>query len=171
MPTPDRPSRFGELPMSTSRVPARRSRRKPRRLLDKPSDARCSDVTVIKPDGSVEIIPALTAKQLREVTPDRLTIKPALRAKVLIRDCQTCRYCLTTVGPFEIDHVIPVAHGGATQLWNLVTACAECNRRKGANVWKPKPLSVVVRMAAAARANPGKPKRRRPQRNPDRGVA
>lgn len=145
--------------MSTSRIPSRRSRRKPRRLMDKPSGARCSEVRITQLDGTVEIRPALTAAELRRIAPERLAITPSMRARVLKRDCGTCRYCLSTVGPFEIDHVIPVAHGGATKMWNLVTACAECNRRKGAQVWRPKPLEVV--QSIGRRFDPGKPRNRR----------
>lgn len=82
--------------MSTSRIPSRGNRRKPRRLLDKPSGATCGEVTITKADGTVEIRPALTAAQLRRAAPDRLVITPAMRARVLGRDQATCRYCLTT---------------------------------------------------------------------------
>ena len=121
--------------------PRRARRRKSRRLLDKPSGARCGAVTVIRPDGSTDTIPALSAAELRRISPERLIITPVMRQRILRRDRSQCRYCTTTVGPFEIDHVIPVIHGGATELWNLVTACADCNRRKGAQGWRPKPLS------------------------------
>lgn len=34
-------------------------------------------------------------------------------------------------GEFEIDHVVPEFHGGATHESNLVLACLKCNRSKG----------------------------------------
>ncbi len=47
-----------------------------------------------------------------------------------------CAYCEGEEGPFEIDHVHPVALGGSDDPENLVWACRPCNRSKGA-----KPLS------------------------------
>jgi hypothetical protein len=100
-------------------------------------------VRITAPDGTVTTVPALNAADLRKAAPERLTISDELRGRVLKRDMQTCRYCLTTLGPFELDHVIPVAQGGATRLWNLVTACRECNQRKGNQVWRPVRLALV----------------------------
>jgi 5-methylcytosine-specific restriction endonuclease McrA len=63
-----------------------------------------------------------------------------MRAKVAKRDRGTCRYCGTVDGPFEIDHVVPIALGGSNRIGNLVLACRACNAKKNANVWKPRPL-------------------------------
>lgn len=113
---------------------------RPRRT---PSRSNSGPVVITKPDGSVITRRAHSQKQLRRIAPERLPINQTMRARVLHRDRQTCRYCGNIDGPFEIDHVIPVTLGGATKLWNLVTACCECNRRKGALVWKPRPLNVA----------------------------
>ncbi len=53
------------------------------------------------------------------------------RYEVFRRDNYTCQYCgKPTLRP-TIDHVIP-RHRGGTYTWdNLVTACSECNLRKG----------------------------------------
>jgi len=32
---------------------------------------------------------------------------------------------------FEIDHIIPLCHGGKTTLQNLRLLCRKCNRKKG----------------------------------------
>jgi hypothetical protein len=68
----------------------------------------------------------------------RVPIPPKLRFDVLTRDNYTCQYC-GAKGPqaggaatLEIDHRVPVAHGGTNDPVNLVTSCAECNRGKGA---------------------------------------
>lgn len=38
-------------------------------------------------------------------------------------------------GGWEIDHSNPVSRGGTDYLRNLVPACIECNRSKGAQKW------------------------------------
>lgn len=62
----------------------------------------------------------------------RKAISKTLRFEVLKRDSFTCQYCGATAPDvlLEIDHVIPVASGGPTDILNLVTACTECNRGK-----------------------------------------
>lgn len=62
----------------------------------------------------------------------RPTIPAALRSEVLRRDQFTCIYCGIKEGPFDCDHIVPLAAGGATTADNLITACAPCNRSKGA---------------------------------------
>lgn len=45
-----------------------------------------------------------------------------------------CEYCRAPEGisniEFEVDHVLPVARGGADELTNLALACRACNLRK-----------------------------------------
>lgn len=60
----------------------------------------------------------------------------AVRAKVFERDNYTCRYCGSQSQPFDCDHVNPVSKGGLSVIDNLVTACAPCNRSKGAKTIK-----------------------------------
>lgn len=102
---------------------------------------RASEVTITRPNGTVETRPAYeTPAALRKVAPEREPIAPYLRQKILVRDGNACRYCGNMDGPFQIDHVVAVAKGGATTQGNLVTACETCNLRKGADYWKPNPL-------------------------------
>jgi hypothetical protein len=56
----------------------------------------------------------------------------AIRSAIFARDDFTCRYCGARGGRLECDHVIPVSKGGASTPDNLVTACFDCNRSKGA---------------------------------------
>lgn len=121
--------------------------RKPRRST---SRSVSGPVTITDANGSVSTQPPMSAAELRRIAPERLPIYPVLRIRILKRDMQTCRYCMTIVGPFEIDHVIPVAQGGETALFNLVTACQDCNRRKGNQVWRPVRLAVVRARARKA---------------------
>ena len=60
-------------------------------------------------------------------------IKRAMR-RVALRDCgQRCVYCATHLDhrTATLDHVVPLARGGAHDSGNLVVACAPCNRLKG----------------------------------------
>lgn len=62
-----------------------------------------------------------------------VALKRALR-KGALRDCgQRCVYCATPLDQrtATLDHVFPVARGGAHDPGNLVTACGPCNRLKG----------------------------------------
>ncbi|MBN2357414.1 HNH endonuclease [candidate division KSB1 bacterium] len=53
------------------------------------------------------------------------------RRNILKRDNFRCQYCLTTKGPFTVDHVVPRTLGGADTWENLVCACVSCNNKKG----------------------------------------
>jgi 5-methylcytosine-specific restriction endonuclease McrA len=59
-----------------------------------------------------------------------------LRFSILQRDGFRCRYCGRTGGDpgvvLHVDHVVPLAAGGATREDNLRTACEECNLGKAA---------------------------------------
>lgn len=65
-------------------------------------------------------------------------ISPALRRQVEQRANDRCEYCLLpadiTFFPHEVDHVIAVKHGGATNSDNLAFACWRCNRYKGTDL-------------------------------------
>ncbi len=53
------------------------------------------------------------------------------RYEVFRRDNFTCQYCGRRVSRPTLDHVIPRQRGGTYSWENLVTACPECNLRKG----------------------------------------
>jgi 5-methylcytosine-specific restriction endonuclease McrA len=63
-----------------------------------------------------------------------LTRRPAFtRFNVFLRDRFVCQYC---GGPrpapdLTFDHVVPRSRGGRTTWDNVVTACTDCNLRKG----------------------------------------
>lgn len=112
----------------------------------------CGPVKLYTLDGRhITILPAYTAAELALIVKDRETITTALRVKIAKRDRGICRYCLTWDDEFEIDHVIPVAAGGHTTISNLVLACKDCNRSKGASTdyvkWAKKPLSEINKIA------------------------
>jgi hypothetical protein len=66
------------------------------------------------------------------------TIAPHLRAAVRQRARFRCEYCLFPEGfaelRFQVDHVVPLQHGGPTILENLALACFRCNKHKGPNL-------------------------------------
>lgn len=67
----------------------------------------------------------------------RKSISARLRRQVGERSGFRCSYCRSPemVGvPMVVDHVIPLAAGGATTLDNLALACYRCNEFKGARV-------------------------------------
>lgn len=70
----------------------------------------------------------------------RESISTRTRFEIFKRDGFACQYCGSTPPGvlLEVDHIVPVAEGGGKQMDNLTTACADCNRGKGA-----KPLTVV----------------------------
>lgn len=61
-----------------------------------------------------------------------------LRRLVAARADYLCEYCLVaeedTYFGCEVDHIISVKHGGATEEENLAYACAFCNRYKGSDI-------------------------------------
>jgi len=64
-----------------------------------------------------------------------------LRFRVLQRDGFRCRYCGRTGSSpgvvLHVDHVVPLAAGGATAEDNLLTACEECNLGKATRAVLP----------------------------------
>ena len=53
-----------------------------------------------------------------------------LRAYVRHRDHYRCSYCDATDTRLELDHIVPLAHGGTNRVGNLTTACRNCNQQK-----------------------------------------
>ena len=105
-------------------------------------------VTVTNAKGESWEMPAYDIVQLARVNAgarlrnQRITADQ--RSKVFKRDRGRCRYCYQFVGPngaaYEIDHVVPRAKGGLTEMANLVLACRACNRAKSDAIWKPRAI-------------------------------
>jgi len=55
------------------------------------------------------------------------------RANVLWRDMRRCQYCYKHHDDRELtlDHVVPKSRGGLNTWTNIVTACKDCNQKKG----------------------------------------
>lgn len=81
--------------------------------------------------------------------PSRKKISKRARFDVFKRDQFTCQYCGKTPPGvvLEIDHIIAVASGGSGEHTNLITACFDCNRGKGAVPLsdRPSPLNLKKR--------------------------
>lgn len=65
-------------------------------------------------------------KYVRQIYKSRV---PLSKKNVFIRDSSTCQYC-GDIGT-TIDHIIPKSRNGDNSWENWVTACLDCNLRKG----------------------------------------
>ncbi|WP_083421932.1 HNH endonuclease [Arsenicibacter rosenii] len=67
----------------------------------------------------------------------RQSIPEKVRQQVVLRAGSRCEYCRIHSDDlflsFEIDHIIPVKHGGSNDLDNLALACPHCNQHKGSD--------------------------------------
>ena len=57
----------------------------------------------------------------------------AKRLRIYMRDKFRCQYCgeKRSAGELTLDHILPRSRGGDNSAVNIVTACVECNNRKG----------------------------------------
>ncbi|PWU16019.1 MAG: HNH endonuclease [Bdellovibrio sp.] len=67
------------------------------------------------------------------VRPRRIGVVRFCRENVYIRDNYTCQYCGNrhTIRHLTLDHVVPASKNGPKSWTNVVTACRDCNQRKG----------------------------------------
>jgi len=67
------------------------------------------------------------------------------RANIYARDHHRCQYCGNVRRSDELtfDHVIPVSRGGGKSWDNIVTACIECNRKKGGKTPRQARMGLV----------------------------
>lgn len=80
----------------------------------------------------VRLTASAGASSLRPRVAAHVAAKQAMR-RVALRDCgQRCVYCAVRLDQRNatLDHVVPLARGGACDPGNLVTACGPCNRLK-----------------------------------------
>jgi hypothetical protein len=74
------------------------------------------------------------------------------RFDVFKRDMFCCQYCGRTPPAvvLEVDHILPVASGGKSAIDNLITACFDCNRGKGASTLTTVPQTLEAKAALMA---------------------
>lgn len=85
-------------------------------------------------------------------TNKRAGLSKKTRFEVFKRDGFTCQYCGAhpPEAILECDHIKPVADGGLDDQDNLVTACFNCNRGKGAISLNSVPQSLADKAALVA---------------------
>ena len=65
---------------------------------------------------------------------ERAKVSDGLRYDVLRRDMFRCVLCGASAqngAELHVDHIVPIAKGGKTEMSNLRTLCDRCNRGKG----------------------------------------
>lgn len=79
------------------------------------------------------------------------------RARVMKRD-KVCQHCGTEAEP-QLDHILPMKHGGAHSYANTQRLCRTCNRRKGSKIELEPRLAGVVDLTPfrVAKNSPGTP--------------
>lgn len=91
---------------------------------------------VLEVDGLVYRSPSREIHVPSVIRLQRLVKRPRPRVRltrreVFARDQYTCQYCGLSGKDLTVDHVIP-RHRGGTHIWtNVVSACHNCNHRKG----------------------------------------
>lgn len=84
---------------------------------------------VVRSPSTVLIVPSVIRLR-RYIRRPRIHPVPFNRRNVLRRDTFTCQYCGSTQ-ELTLDHVMPRSRGGRHTWDNVVTACRDCNQRKG----------------------------------------
>lgn len=83
----------------------------------------------------------------------------ALRDQVVTRDRGCCYLCGRLVeGPFEIDHLVPVAAGGTNDLRYLATAHPDCHARRHREPdWAAERVESALRVLGGVAPTPDSP--------------
>lgn len=82
----------------------------------------------------------------------RKPLSKKTRFGVFKRDLFVCQYCGKTPPAvvLEVDHIVPVSKGGGNDIDNLLTACFDCNRGKGAGVLSVAPETISAKAEVLA---------------------
>lgn len=113
---------------------------KPRRLDQVGCSARCSDLIWAKGPGRDSRRASM--RKVRNKRKSALSV-PYRESDIFERDNWQCQICSLPINPelswpdYEsksIDHILPLALGGADAAWNVQAAHLQCNRVKGAKV-------------------------------------
>jgi 5-methylcytosine-specific restriction endonuclease McrA len=74
------------------------------------------------------------------------------KREIFRRDNYTCQYCGKRSGRLTLDHVIPRHLGGNYSWENIVTACPDCNHKKGGRTTEQAGM-LLRKLPRAPRAN------------------
>jgi len=66
------------------------------------------------------------------------------KREILRRDGFRCQYCGRPSARLTLDHVLPKKRGGQYKWENMVSACPQCNRRKGSRTPKEAGMKLVA---------------------------
>jgi len=66
------------------------------------------------------------------------------KKNILRRDNYRCQYCGSSSKPLTLDHIIPKSRGGKETWENLVTACIECNNKKGDRLPEEAKMKLMI---------------------------
>ncbi len=80
------------------------------------------------------------AQRKRYIAEQRRMMTASLRYDVMRRDNFRCTLCGAVAGngvTLHVDHIVPLAKGGKTEMSNLRTLCDRCNIGKGAKIETP----------------------------------
>ncbi len=69
------------------------------------------------------------------------------RMEIFHRDDYTCQYCGKKTRHLTLDHVIPRYRDGQHTWENVVSACADCNRRKAGKTPKEANMKLLTKPA------------------------
>jgi HNH endonuclease len=76
------------------------------------------------------------------VSPIPLSLRRALRAEFSEPRCAYCHSPEQLLGmPLEVDHIIPEAASGKSELANVCLCCRTCNSDKGRHIYARDPLA------------------------------
>ncbi len=71
---------------------------------------------------------------------------PLSKKNIFIRDQYICQYCGRSCKKHPtIDHIIPKSRGGKFSWDNVVTACIQCNQKKGSKLPSEAGISLIKR--------------------------
>ncbi|MCX8092911.1 MAG: HNH endonuclease [Candidatus Goldbacteria bacterium] len=65
------------------------------------------------------------------------------KKSVFMRDNYQCQYCGKHTNKPTLDHVIPRSKNGTNDWYNVVTACPDCNNKKGDRTLKEAGMTLV----------------------------
>ena len=95
--------------------------------------------------SSSDLFPIPSVIKLATMVRRPRTERKLTRFGVFHRDHYTCQYCGKTSHQLTIDHVVPRLQGGEHTWENVVSACADCNRRKAGRTPKQANMKLLVK--------------------------